>query len=111
MNVIVMLVVALAMTLATWSLGWWALVVVALALGAARQRPRRIALAAALSWAALLAYDALGGRLAVLGGLLGGIFTVPGIVLMAITIGFAAVAAWSAATVAAGLRRLLQRMD
>ncbi len=111
MIVITMLVVTLAMTLATLSFGWWGLLGVALALGAARQRPRRIALAAALSWAALLAYDALGGRLAVLGGLLGGIFPLPAAVLMAITIGFAAVAAWSAATVATELRRLLQRTD
>ena len=111
MIALALLALALGFALLTWSLGWWALVVAAMIAGAVWRRPAPIAAAAAISWLLLLVVDARGGRLGALSILLGGIFPVPGAVLMVVALLFAALAAWSAATVGAELVRLAAARD
>jgi hypothetical protein len=94
---------AAAFALGTWILGWWAVPLLGAAWGIVqRGRPRFAAafVAAALAWAALLAFDALGGALGRLSTVLGGIFMLPGVALLAVTLLYAALLAGCAAQVA-----------
>jgi hypothetical protein len=97
MIVVALLLWSSGIALGTWLVGWWALPLIALAAGATGRRPTLVALDAAIAWAALLGFDAMGGRLGVLTSLLGGIFPVPGPALVLLTLLFAAALAWSAA--------------
>jgi hypothetical protein len=98
-------IVSVAMAVLTWVIGWWGIVLGAVVVGFAFRVQGgggwRVALAAALAWAALLVVDAAGGPFARLAHTLGGVMRVPGPALIAITLLFAAALAWSAATVAA----------
>jgi len=91
----------------TAALGWWTLPVIALVWGVIA--PSRIqagvtaAVAAMLSWSLLLAWTATQGPIGTLARRVGGIFGVPGIAFIAITIVFAAVLAGSGALVAGAL--------
>ena len=104
MIVVVWLAWSALAALGTWTIGWWAVPLVAGAAGAFGQRPSLAAAGAALAWAALLGLDAASGRLAVLAALLGGLFPLPGPALVLVTLAFAALAAWSAATLARAAR-------
>jgi hypothetical protein len=87
--------------------GWWGVVIGALVAGAIYRadggRAWQVALGAGIAWAALLAGDAMGGKLPVVVTTLGGVMGVPGVVLIAFTVLFAAAIGWSAAVVAAAL--------
>ena len=97
------LLLALAMGVGTWTLGWWAVPVIGAAWGllqrGAARRGREAALAAAVAWAALLALDASAGALPRVATMLGGIFRMPGAVLLLVTLAFAATLAGTAAYV------------
>jgi hypothetical protein len=105
--------VAVAMTVLTWMIGWWGIVLAAVVVGLAFHEQGgggwRVALAAALSWAALLVVDAIGGPFGRLAQTLGGVMRVPAVALVALTVLFAAGLAWSAATVAAVLAQMVAR--
>jgi hypothetical protein len=110
---IFVLVVLLSMAALTWLLGWWGVLLAALIVGFVFHREGgggwRIALAAALSWAALLAVNAASGSLGIVATTLGSVMRVPGAVLVLLTLVFPALLAWSAATVVAEARLLVER--
>ena len=106
-------VVAIAMAVLTWALGWWTLPIVALVMGAmlheAGGRSGALAWAAAEAWGALLILDALSPGFGALSRAMGGIFHVPGLAAVLVTLLFAVGLAWSAATVGAEIGRALAR--
>ena len=106
---IFVLFVATAIASLTWLIGWWGVLLAALIIGYVFRAEGgggwRIALAAALSWGALLLIDVLGGPFGILSHRLGGVMKLPPIVLVLVTIAFPALLAWSAATVVAALSR------
>jgi hypothetical protein len=113
---IFILFVAAAMAALTWLIGWWGVLVAALVIGFVFRAEGgggwRIAVAAALAWAALLAIDAVGGPVGVVGARLAGVMRVPAVVLMVVTSLFPAVLAWSAATVMSLVRgKRIQRLS
>ena len=91
---------------ASSALGWWAVPATAALWGAMRPsvgRPAiQAALAAALAWAGWLVADGLSGNGAfgVLSARLSSLMQLPAIALVALTLAFAAILAWSAAAVA-----------
>ncbi|UCC74491.1 MAG: hypothetical protein JSV86_08035 [Gemmatimonadota bacterium] len=105
------LLLSLAFLLTTALLGWWALPVVAAVWGALAAYPvrpwRLAALSAATAWAALLAVGATGGPLLELAAILGGVFALPGFVVVLLALIFPALLAWSAAGLVAALRATL----
>lgn len=105
MTILVMFGLAAIMGVLTWVAGWWAVLVAAFVAGAACHRTRGsaglVATAAALAWIALLLMNARDGRLGELAMLLGGVFPAPGPALLALTVLFIAIGAWSAAVVGA----------
>jgi hypothetical protein len=105
-----LLVVVLAMTVVTWLAGWWGVVLVALVAGYAYRDERgsawRIALAALVAWALLLALDALMGPFGRMSTVLASAVSIPVAAIALATLLLPALLAWSAATVAAELGRL-----
>ena len=103
-------IVAAAMAVLTWLIGWWAVPLVAAFVGSVLYLREgvawRMALAGAIAWALLLIVNAASGRLSVAATTVGGVMRVPGVVLVLITLAFPALLAWSAATVAIAVRRL-----
>lgn len=103
-------IVAAAMAVLTWLIGWWAVPLVAASVGSVLYLRGgvawRVALAATIAWALLLIVNATGGRLSVAATTVGGVLRMPGVVLVLITLVFPALLAWSAATVAIAVRRL-----
>jgi hypothetical protein len=101
--------VAAAVAVGTWLVGWWAVVPVSIIAGVLYRdeggRSLRVAAAAAIGWALLLAIDAVAGPIGLLTTLLGGTIGIPGPVLLVVTLVFPAVLAWSSATAAAELIR------
>ena len=91
------------MGVGTWTLGWWAVPAIGAAWGLLQRgvprRGRQAAIAAALAWAALLAADAGAGALPRVADVLGGVFGVPGALLLLVTLAFAAALAGLAAYV------------
>ena len=108
---IFVLVVAAAMTVLTWVLGWWGIVLVALIIGAVFHEHGgggwRVGAAASVAWGALLVADVAAGPLGRVATLLGGVMGLPGVVLLLLTIAFPAALAWSASTIAAEARRIV----
>jgi hypothetical protein len=107
------IIVAAAMAVLTWVMGWWGIVLAAAVVGFVFREQGgggwRVALGAALAWTALLLADVAGGAFARLASLLAGVMTVPGPVLVVVTLLFAAGLAWSAATVVAELSVRVRR--
>jgi hypothetical protein len=87
------------------ALGWWAIPATAALWGALRPsvgRPALVAaLAAALAWAGWLLVDGIAGNSAfgLLTARLSALMQLPVVALVALTLGFAALLAWSAAVV------------
>ena len=93
---------------ATYALGWWTVPIVAAgwAIKSSDAKPARMAaICAAGGWATLLLLDAAKGPVGTMASKLGGVMGVPGFVLLVLTLVFPALLAWSAATLAQGLRR------
>ena len=98
------LLLAAAFALGTLILGWWAVPLLGAIWGLLRRgRPRFASAfaAAALAWAALLAFDAARAPSAMgrLTEVMGGVFTLPGPVLLVLTLLFAALLAGCASQV------------
>ena len=115
--IIVLLLAALIVALLTWMLGWWGVVIAALAIGAAQSSRRGIAwmtaLAAIVAWAALLLVNAASGRFAALASTIAGVMRIPAAALLVVTLLFAGLLAWSAAVVGSEIASLVRsrRMD
>lgn len=102
------LLLAAAFAIGTWTLGWWAVPVIGAAWGVLRRGRARFGdafVAAMIAWAALLALDSARGAMDRLAAVMGGIFSMPGSLLLAITVLYAALLAGCAAQVAGALPR------
>jgi hypothetical protein len=117
-RVAVALALAALFAASTAAAGWWTVPVVAFGVGArpgAREGGRRrgpggrAALAAAAGWALLLAREAARGSLWPWAERLAGVFGIPAVALVAVTVAFAALLAWSAATLGAVIRAAVAR--
>jgi hypothetical protein len=108
--IIVLLVAALLVCVLTWTAGWWGVVVAALLVGAVWRDRRGVtwltALAAVVGWSLLLLLDAAHGRFGVLATTLAGVMHVSAAALVVVTLLFAALLAWSAATIAVEICRI-----
>ena len=105
------LLLAAAFALGTWILGWWAVPLLGAIWGVLRRGRSRFLsafAAAALAWAALLAFDAARGPMGRLTTVMGGIFSMQGPMLLLVTLLFAALLAGCASQVTGtvGRRRL-----
>ena len=100
---VLLLVRTTGFALVTATGGWLAVPVTAAVwstlASAEHRRELRLALAAAASWALLLAWSSSGGGTRKLLALLGGIFGVPGWAFLLLTLAVPALLAWSAAVV------------
>lgn len=103
----------LALTLAFAAgalIGWWMVPATAAlwgALGPSTSRPAFVAaLAAGLAWAGWLVVDVIGGNgtFGVLAARLAGVMQLPAVGLVALTLAFAGLLAWSAAVLVLGAR-------
>ncbi len=98
--------VALLVGAATWAMGWWAVVPIAVVaawfLRDVRGVVSSITIGAALGWALLLGIDAMGGRLGALTSVLAGTLGAPAAAVVFVTLAFPALLAWSAATLTLG---------
>ena len=109
MRLLSVLVLAAVLAVATLLYGWWTVPIGAFLWGLLTARWLRwpaaaAAPAAALAWGALLAEDAMGGRLGGLGALFGSIAKLPPAVFFVLSVAFPALLAWSAAAIGADLR-------
>ena len=94
---------AVAFAIGTWVLGWWAVPLLGAVWGVLRRGMSRFGsafAAAAIAWAVLLAMNAHGGALDRLTTVMGGIFSMPGSLMLAVTVLYAAILAGCAAQVA-----------
>ena len=111
--IIVLTIVAAILAALTWFVGWWGVPLVAVVAGALLWRRRGIAwlvaLAAVIAWSVLILADGLSRRFGALAGVVGGTMGVPAGALLIVTLLFAALLAWSAATIGAELRRVSRR--
>ena len=101
-DVLRIMLLAAAFALGTWILGWWAVPVLGATWGVLRRGMPRFGsafAAAAIAWALLLAFDALRGPMDRLSTVMGGIFSMPGAVLLMITVLYAGLLAGCAAQV------------
>jgi len=96
--------VVASMALGTWLVGWWTVPILAGAWGwlVPALRPWRIGLLAGFAWAGLLAAQATTPAFAALLDRLGGIFSLPPVVLACLPPLFAGLLGWSAAEVGRG---------
>jgi hypothetical protein len=106
-------IVAVVIAALTWIVGWWAVPVVAAVAGVVLWQRRGsawlIALGAVLAWSALILVDAVSPRFTVLSGRVGAILRLPAGALLTVTLLFAALLAWSAATLGVEIGRFSRR--
>lgn len=104
---LVLVPLALAFAAGTWVGGWLGVVAVALAAPWLLRtlQPVTLGLGAALAWLGLIAGADDGGSLGRLLPRLGGLFGVPGWVLVMVAVLYAFLLAWSTARLTEGLRK------
>ena len=110
-QLLAVVVLAAAMALGTWWLGWWVVPVLGAAWGAARYGayPSATAgVAAALGWMGLVGIAALQGPMGGVSRMVGGVLSVPGWVPLALTALFPAGLAAASARVSAALMPVLE---
>ena len=109
----VLTIVAAILVAATWIAGWWGVPLVAAVAGVLLCTRRGIAglvaLAAVIAWSLLILVDATSGRFGALARVVGGTLTLPAGALLAVTLLFAALLAWSAAAVGVEIGRVTRR--
>lgn len=109
----VLTIVAVILVGATWIAGWWGVPLVAAVVGvllcARRGIAGLVALAAVIAWSLLILVDATSGRFGALARVVGGTLTLPAGALLAVTLLFAALLAWSAAAVGVEIGRVTRR--
>jgi hypothetical protein len=99
-----------AFAVTTFALGWWAVPLLAFAWAAFVDTRRPVLFAttcAGSAWTAMLLLDAARGPVDAVAARFAGIVGLPPIVLIAVTILFAALLAWSASIVGAAIRKSL----
>ena len=110
-----LVIVAAIVAALTWIVGWWAVPLVAAMTGALLWSRRGIAwlvaFAAAISWSALILVDGFSERFGALARIVSATLMVPASALLAVTLLFAALLAWSAATLGAEIGRVTRRGD
>ncbi len=103
------LLLALSFAIGTWILGWWSVPLFAAVAGVMARyiRHQGIAagLAAAIAWAALLAWSAAAGSVWSFSRIAGGAMGISGAALILVTLLFPAALAWLATTVVQFLAR------
>ncbi len=104
------IVLALAMAALTWLVGWWGILLVSIGWGLVAERHTKpastVAMAAMLAWSALLLLTAMQGPVWMLSGTLAGIFGLPAVVLLIVTVMFPGLLALSSAALTGELKRL-----
>lgn len=103
--------VAVGAALGTWLIGWWAVLVVALAAGLLLVTPIIAGVGCAIAWALLLAAATLGASFGKLSTMLSGVMGLPAVVLIALTVLFPLILGWSAASVGNALRSIRPGRD
>lgn len=102
---IFLVLVALTATLATWTLGWWGVAIVAIVAGVIARaeggRPWRVALGCSLGWAVLMLIDAAAGPFANVAKTVSGAMSIPSGALLLVTLLFPSLIGWSGATIGA----------
>jgi hypothetical protein len=110
-RVLIVIILAVMVTVATWFLGWWTVPVLAAIAGALwwdhEHVGRDVGIGAAMGWALLIAYAGSSGRLVPLARALGGVLFLPWPLLIVVALAFPAVLAWSATTVSATVARFV----
>jgi len=105
-SVVGLVIVVVLFAVTTMALGWWTVPLVAALLGAFVVHPRvpyAIALAASLSWAALLTGQMFFAPVGTVARDVSSIMHIPTLALVALTLLFPGVLAWSAERLSAGL--------
>jgi hypothetical protein len=104
------IVLGIVMAALTWFIGWWGVLVVSIAWGLVAEThtspARTAALAAVGAWSVLLLWTAMRGPLWMLSETLAGIFGLPAVVLLLVTVIFPGLLALSSAALVGELRRL-----
>ena len=98
--------IALAAGVGTWTLGWWAVPIVALVAGLLRCPALLTAAASATAWLAILGIDAAVGSVPRVAGVLAGIMGLPAVAILALTLVLPALLGWSAASLGDAARSL-----
>jgi len=111
--ILVLMIVAALLVAATWIAGWWGVPLVAAVVGVLLCTRRGIAgvvaLAAVIAWSLLILVDASNGRFGALARVVGGTLRLPAGALLAVTLLFAALLAWSAAAIGVEIGRVGRR--
>lgn len=106
------LILTATIAVGTMFVGWWSVPLLAAAWGLLSTRIGRAAVEAALAgvvaWAILLAVTALDGPVWYLAGNLGGVFQLPGPLILLLTVLFPALLAGAAAALFAALRGVVR---
>lgn len=106
-------IVAAILAALTWIVGWWGVPLVAAVSGAILWRRRGtawlVAFAAIIAWSVLILVDGLGRRFGVLANVVAGVLQLPAGALLMVTLLFAALLAWSAATIGVEIGRVSRR--
>ena len=106
-RVVKVILLAEAFAVTTFGLGWWTVPIVAAiwaAFSSGQHRARVAGLCAVGGWATLLLLDAVRGPVGTMATKLGGVMGIPSVALWLVTLSFAALLAWSAATITPSLR-------
>jgi hypothetical protein len=104
------IVLGIVMAALTWFIGWWGVLIVSLGWGLVAEThtnpARTAALAAVGAWSVLLLLTAMQGPVWTLAEMLSGIFGMPAVVLLVVTVLFPALLALSSAALVGELKRL-----
>jgi hypothetical protein len=107
------LILTVSVAVGTMFVGWWSVPLLAAAWGTLSERIARAMIEAAVAglvaWSILLAVTALEGPVWYLAGNLGGVFQLPGPVILLLTVLFPALLAGAAAGLFAALRAIVRR--
>ena len=109
-RVVELVMLTIGMLAATAVCGWWGVGIAAFAWGAWVGRVRLVAVAAMCAWSGVLVWTAGSGAFGTLITELGQIARAPGWVLVAMTVVYPGVLAWSAAVVGSGVMGERQRV-
>ena len=102
---ILVLLVSLATAIATWTLGWWAVAIIAIVAGvvlrAVGGHPWHVALGCLVGWVLLMLVDAAMGPFGTVARMVSGAMSIPSGALMIVTLLYPALIGWSGATLGA----------
>ena len=98
--------IALAAGVGTWTLGWWAVPIVALVAGLLGCPALLTGTASATAWLAILAIDAVAGSIPRVASVLAGVMGLPAFGVVALTLALPALLGWSAASIGDAARSL-----